>query len=1145
MLANSASPKTSSPASAAYNGPTQPIPKKSLQIRTDKPRPHVCTICTRGFARLEHLKRHERSHTNEKPFQCAACGRCFARRDLVLRHQQKLHSHIASVVRPDSVSDGSLSPPNDHIIILHNNTNAKAPLPNDPVESDSVPGREAQVSSRKPSSQLETLSQPLTHESSQPLTDMNQSMAVSSPEYHKAHFRQNFGFMPALQDHSMPSPHTTSSHNTPSGARPTGRSSVDASSLNMELQEPSPLTGDSPDLKEKKKSAWNASMADNNHSHRHASFSAVSGISYTNIKDALSIESHQISGAPTQVGFATPQLTAAEIDSKGLSSVDFGSLDLEWYNNNFQDSLKDGKVGYRSKLDTIPSESQLAGNGHGQTPFFADSVMAAHQFQDPSHPHHIPGTTPLEFSFPSTTNLQQSLFNDADKEFSINGTGIVNMTGEIVGLNKDIDATKPNTRKHQSASPLSRTDSKKPKIGFSNDIDDLNWVNEFKAIPLLDDLPSASHDTGFSGMPFIADQYEPDEVVSLFKLRQEDLVKQRSQMDLSVLSPQTSERSTSSAPRSSSRVKFTIGESSDFITEELRAKIVMSSNMTDSQIPPLEDLNSYINLYESEFNTYFPFIHIPTLRNPMVDNFENIPLILAMCSIGALYSYHDSNTLLLFNLSKYHIYNFFEKEVTADKLQFKKVPIMAHQSLVLHIFISMFLNEPNSAEITLRQMTSMVGLIKSTNFHRPLELFLVPPPTITNPNDLSIIQNNFDYFIMVQTRIRTIQTFYQLEVLRSALLGTHLPMRGSEILSGSPCKDESLWKAKNATEWYTHYKKYGSVPLSKIANNESMESLIQELNTGCNSRDVGNLSKSMSMLMIAHEQISAAYLSHKANNLPFDALDWRVNSRPKLESLLKSWEASFVINGGFNVVNNYNHHLLNSSHQLKLLFPLLSLAKIRICLNIAPVMDKALRKDWKGMNEILQLWTSDLESLNEATLSGIEILKLWVHNISVLNDPKKTSVRTPVFFVTCIFVAVMVLSTALMSIENSQNLSVSDKALWLNAEKVLRRIEATLSPIEETSSYVESLRSQSQGLFDYAWSTTLKLNIKNVISTMKEGSPQACCAAVKKCKLSVLSLCLGVRMLADAPLWPLAMGFAEALKNLATINDVNDENNTD
>lgn len=75
-------------------GPNFPPPK------TDKPRPHVCTTCGRAFARLEHLKRHERSHTKEKPFECPECKRCFARRDLLLRHQQKLHQSTAPSSRP-------------------------------------------------------------------------------------------------------------------------------------------------------------------------------------------------------------------------------------------------------------------------------------------------------------------------------------------------------------------------------------------------------------------------------------------------------------------------------------------------------------------------------------------------------------------------------------------------------------------------------------------------------------------------------------------------------------------------------------------------------------------------------------------------------------------------------------------------------------------------------------------------------------------------------------------------------------------------------------------------------------------------------------------------------------------------------------
>src|SRR5271170_281552 len=91
-----ASSKSSSPNHNGPSNPNFPPPK------TDKPRPHICATCTRSFARLEHLKRHERSHTKEKPFECPECARCFARRDLLLRHQQKLHSTTTPSSRPRS-----------------------------------------------------------------------------------------------------------------------------------------------------------------------------------------------------------------------------------------------------------------------------------------------------------------------------------------------------------------------------------------------------------------------------------------------------------------------------------------------------------------------------------------------------------------------------------------------------------------------------------------------------------------------------------------------------------------------------------------------------------------------------------------------------------------------------------------------------------------------------------------------------------------------------------------------------------------------------------------------------------------------------------------------------------------------------------
>ncbi|PMD22079.1 hypothetical protein NA56DRAFT_552499, partial [Hyaloscypha hepaticicola] len=77
--------------------------------KTDKPRPHVCGTCQRCFARLEHLKRHERSHTKEKPFECPECARCFARRDLLLRHQQKLHMTTTPSSRPRNRRESAAS----------------------------------------------------------------------------------------------------------------------------------------------------------------------------------------------------------------------------------------------------------------------------------------------------------------------------------------------------------------------------------------------------------------------------------------------------------------------------------------------------------------------------------------------------------------------------------------------------------------------------------------------------------------------------------------------------------------------------------------------------------------------------------------------------------------------------------------------------------------------------------------------------------------------------------------------------------------------------------------------------------------------------------------------------------------------------
>ena len=42
-----------------------PLELTAFGTTSGKPRLFVCQVCTRAFARLEHLRRHERSHTKE------------------------------------------------------------------------------------------------------------------------------------------------------------------------------------------------------------------------------------------------------------------------------------------------------------------------------------------------------------------------------------------------------------------------------------------------------------------------------------------------------------------------------------------------------------------------------------------------------------------------------------------------------------------------------------------------------------------------------------------------------------------------------------------------------------------------------------------------------------------------------------------------------------------------------------------------------------------------------------------------------------------------------------------------------------------------------------------------------------------------
>ncbi len=82
--------------------PTHDANKQLPLIVSSLDKQHPCPDCPKRFKRLEHLRRHQRTHTEEKPFLCDLCDRPFSRSDNLRVHRRThlknagRHTHLAT-----------------------------------------------------------------------------------------------------------------------------------------------------------------------------------------------------------------------------------------------------------------------------------------------------------------------------------------------------------------------------------------------------------------------------------------------------------------------------------------------------------------------------------------------------------------------------------------------------------------------------------------------------------------------------------------------------------------------------------------------------------------------------------------------------------------------------------------------------------------------------------------------------------------------------------------------------------------------------------------------------------------------------------------------------------------------------------------
>ncbi|KAI5962183.1 uncharacterized protein KGF55_003259 [Candida pseudojiufengensis] len=1152
---------------------TQPIPKKSQQIRTDKPRPHVCAVCTRAFARLEHLKRHERAHTNEKPYQCAACGRCFARRDLVLRHQQKLHTNLPNIMRRGSSKDQDI---NEHINVLHNNTDANAPLPNGvmPIPDEPIVKNS---SSKNTTPQFRTAL----------FGSVGEKQEENSTQSPQPQPQPTMGVSPITSSNS-PRPsitlHSSTHRNSVSFNQPKAIPMSRQNSVKMSRRKSSQhqikqeLSPESDSPRRKKSLIQNNSNANSTplefstipshllNNYRHASYSAASGISYTTIKDAIQIQENNINftdSAPTHVEFGTPPLGPQSEDYHKI----MGMTDLmDWGNIDTLDLGEDDKNALRQKslknlhdffTDGLKKVNNLSNNDIQQR----NGSVSMQQTQ--SMPQHRNTIFEIEDSLDNqafSNNLQQNSgippppsinqiqpqpakqnLSPQSNQGSISSAGSIDpqqLSNKMINSNKRSRSSMENGGTPQGSSVN----------GTSNDSSD--WIKDLVGQSLDMNL-NFSANTSFDDLKGYFQNSKSIESKGNFPKKQaQDFMQQLlagSNPNNGAINLDTNINYSIEFP-----ANFYSNESS-LIVHETRQKMLEMSNMNDNEFPSLENLKYYTQLYEFGFNKYFSFIHLPSLKSLRGQNFEIIPLLSAIAAIGSLYSYNNHDALLLFNLSKFQIQNFFEKELTADNLQFKKIPLMAHQCLVLHIMISLFFNEPNMIDITSRQIKSMIRLIQSTHFNEPLEHTIIPPPQvpqgITTDETKQIIQHNYDYFIMAQSRIRTLHLFYILQIFRSSMTGQPILFSSNQLKNGSSCIDDKLWWSSSATSWYATVCKTNPPNWSiiELSNGQSVDSFTNYLTNPYLAPHIP-IKNLLIFLLNIHEQ-----LENEQNQMNF--INWNLEKRSKFEKMINSWEILFNKNYGSLYITTENRNEMIRTPDLKLIIPLYNMLKLKFHINYNSIITYMLQKNYNLMNKELDLMDykeSNYNVLSKNISSCCEILKVWIHTTEIISfDVRETAVRTPVFLCCTIFISILILATYLDFIEqqcNRRDVSNQELLDWFKCSKILIRIDKILNTsvksvysdvltkdmndlqnFQITEESIKKLKSFSEerSIYDdnIAKNLNLEFNKNQVIKLNKEINN-----LILNFNLSRRYFYIGIRILADAPVWPASMGFAEALQ---------------
>ncbi|EDK39097.2 hypothetical protein PGUG_03195 [Meyerozyma guilliermondii ATCC 6260] len=811
-----------------------------------KPRLFVCQTCTRAFARLEHLRRHERSHTKEKPFSCGVCQRKFSRRDLLLRHAQKLHAGCADAItrlRRKSIKRNS-------------SINDLDEYEYEDEDEDDIMDSEA---------------------SGSPAVKDSKSQAEHSIQtpYDPVQFNLNLFSQQKQQNKPTPPRHGSVSSKEPGSLQ---RQVFDR-------KRPNRLRGASFSAQ----SGANYASGLPQFSESYPEADSVEFSTPQILATTTSDESYWFNNLSTIPGLSehassnrAVQMARANSDQRDIRHGSTMSLDS---NSDFG-------------MSHHGSVSQHPPNPHHRSDSMASS-SSFNTFDSVNLQYMMPNAT---FSAneitPATTN-STSIANNPNLSTEDYGYAFYDVPETVIAKSesKPAHSLSPIEQEMDDDQSSNHTMQKEGNPSNNNNMD-VNFLNDFGELThdfdvntrfmpggysFYDDNPSVSS----SGMETNSPQVvSPPPTNGRYQTSTNSHLAQETTSGQDGLSPNRLFKPNSFAANNYNKNKLFTSNIRYMISKAL-SKYPISGVMTPT-IPSNEKLEFYLNNFERTFLYHYPFIHSSKLNEyeimSMTANEDpssesaRVCLPLLVATMGALLTNNKNDSEHLYEASRrtIHIYLESRKSTPSNgspngaKQPSSSNPLWLIQSLTLSVIYGLFSDNENNVYIVIRQLNALNSLVKSSiKTNRTIlfsihgedeEIYNKTNESFSNEflqNDLfsnsSMTVNDqvkFKNNIIVQSQNRIVFMIYRLTNFLLMMYNVPLTLSVNDLgsLEAPDVNDEFLWNFKTCSDYRAYCKEHlPNVSLDDMLNKSNtskvpFKDLVYQFTSGnFNGQDYGEL----------------------------------------------------------------------------------------------------------------------------------------------------------------------------------------------------------------------------------------------------------------------------------------------------------------